>query len=190
MLKIGCMDNRAWYEHLTFFTKPLSMTVYLPADHYETLKIHNSTGDIRVPASFSFSGIDLQVSTGDIVCDASAEKIVQLKTSTGNVRLSDVRAQQFSLSVSTGNIRLKNTVAADLLDIHSSTGDVRLDNCDAGQIKVKTSTGDVTGTLQSEKIFVTKSSTGSIRVPQTVSGGKCEIITSTGDIEISISDTF
>ena len=166
------------------------MTVYLPADHYETLKIHNSTGDIRVPASFSFSGIDLQVSTGDIVCDASAESIVQLKTSTGNVRLSDVRAQQFSLSVSTGNIRLKNTVAADLLDIHSSTGDVRLDNCDAGQIKVKTSTGDVIGTLQSEKIFVTKSSTGSIRVPKTTSGGKCEIITSTGDIEISISDTF
>ena len=51
---------------------------------------------------------------------------------------------------------------------------------------VNTSTGDVNGTLLSEKIFITDTSTGRVSVPKTTSGGKCEITTSTGDINIGI----
>ena len=53
-------------------------------------------------------------------------------------------------------------------------------------IMVKTSTGNVKGTLLSDKIFVTDTSTGRVSVPKTTSGGKCEITTSTGDIEIEL----
>ena len=53
-------------------------------------------------------------------------------------------------------------------------------------IPVKTSTGDVTGNLRTEKVFVTKTSTGDVRVPNTASGGKCTITTSTGDIRITV----
>lgn len=34
--------------------------------------------------------------------------------------------------------------------------------------------------------MITETNTGSIHVPKTVTGGKCEIITSTGDIQIAI----
>ena len=51
---------------------------------------------------------------------------------------------------------------------------------------VETDTGDVTGSLLSDKVFITKSDTGSIDVPKTVTGGKCEITTDTGDIKIEI----
>ena len=63
---------------------------------------------------------------------------------------------------------------------------MRFENSDAAQISVKTSTGDVTGTLLSEKVFITETSTGTIRVPKTITGGKCEITTSTGNIKIDI----
>ena len=81
---------------------------------------------------------------------------------------------------------MKNVVATGTISIKSDTGDVRFEGSDAIEISVKTDTGDVTGTLLSEKVFITETSTGSINVPKTTSGGKCEITTSTGDINISI----
>ena len=47
-------------------------------------------------------------------------------------------------------------------------------------------TGDVSGTLLTEKVFVVRSGSGKIRVPETVSGGMCKITTSTGDVSIQI----
>ena len=42
------------------------------------------------------------------------------------------------------------------------------------------------GTLLSAKIFVHRTSTGDIKLPETTTGGKCKISTDTGDIKISI----
>ena len=51
---------------------------------------------------------------------------------------------------------------------------------------VTTSTGEVTGSLRSEKVFITRSDTGRQDVPKSVTGGRCEITTDTGDIEITV----
>jgi len=82
---------------------------------------------------------------------------------------------------------LENINIIEKLYIKRSTGDVKLDSSDAGEIYIKTDTGDVTGNLISEKIFITQTDTGSIDVPKTVNGGKCEIITDTGDVKITLS---
>ena len=58
----------------------------------------------------------------------------------------------------------------------------------AAEILIKTDTGDVKGSLLSEKVFVVQTDTGSIDVPKTVSGGRCEITTDTGDIKISLHE--
>jgi len=68
----------------------------------------------------------------------------------------------------------------------SDTGDVKFDGCDAAEIFVETDTGDVKGSLLTDKIFIVQTDTGSVDVPKTATGGKCEITTSTGDINISI----
>lgn len=81
---------------------------------------------------------------------------------------------------------MNHVIATEDLSIERSTGDVILEGIDAGEIDVKTSTGDVTGTLLSEKVFITETNTGRVKVPKTVTGGKCEIKTSTGDILIDI----
>ena len=66
-----------------------------------------------------------------------------------------------------------------------STGDIKLDKSDAAEIFIKTSTGNVTGTLLTEKVFITQTSTGNIKVPKSIKGGRCEITTSTGNIKIN-----
>ncbi len=219
-------DRRNWYDHITIFSKSLSMTVYLPSEKYELLKINNQTGNITIPDLFSFDNVDITASTGDIDCNASVKEnfrgktstgaiqldkmqagnidlsvstgnismssvickdTISAKVSTGKIILTDVTCQNFTSTGSTGNVTMKNTIASDKFNVERSTGNIHFENCDANQIDIKTSTGDVDGTLNSEKIFVTKTSTGTVHVPETISGGKCEITTSTGDIQINLS---
>ena len=90
---------------------------------------------------------------------------------------------------STGDILLNNVIAAENFSVERSTGDIRLERSDAKEIFLKTSTGDIRGSLLTDKVFVTKTNTGSINVPDSVTGGRCEITTSTGNINISISDS-
>ena len=112
--------------------------------------------------------------------------ILDLTVSTGDVHLEDLRCNTLLASGNTGDILLKNVVATESISIIRTTGDVRFDGADAAAIFVETDTGDVTGTLLTEKVFLPKSDTGDIEVPKTNAGGKCEIITSTGDIQLTI----
>lgn len=186
-LKIGFVDKRTWFDHLTMFRKSLSMTIYLPADNYEELTVECRTGDISVPSGFRFGSVNIKTSTGDIYCGASAEGTVRLATGTGDVELLNTECSELKVTVRTGDVTLKNVIAAGNMNIETSTGDVRFDNCDAAEITVSTSTGDVAGTLMSGKIFKTHTSTGSVSVPGIGSGGICDIRTSTGDINIKIA---
>ena len=152
-------------------------------------KIRLSTGDIKV-SCVSSGEMDLTTSTGKIFMESvSSEGSITIGVSTGRTILTDVSCKSLEHKSSTGDISLKDVFSSELLHIKTSTGDVVFDGCDAGEIFVKTSTGDVTGSLLSEKVFITDTSTGDINVPKTVRGGKCEITTSTGDMRIRITDT-
>ncbi len=162
-----------------------SDVVYM-ASVSNVIKIESDTGNIKVDG-ISAEVINFSTDTGNININSVTSKgKINIETDTGEVNLSDVTCTDFIAESDTGTITLKNVVATGSLSVKSNTGDVRFKDSDAAQISVKTSTGDVTGTLLSEKFFMTETSTGKIRVPKTTSGGKCEIETSTGDIRIDI----
>jgi len=152
----------------------------------DSIKIKTTTGNIRI-GKVSAHSIDLSVSTGKITAfDINCEGDVSTKVSTGNAELSDVRCTNITSTGSTGKISLKNVIATEKISIERSTGDVRFERSDAPQIVVVTDTGNVKGSLLTEKVFITETDTGKIRVPNSIEGGRCEITTDTGDIEISI----
>lgn len=150
------------------------------------MEINLSTGRIRMD-SVTAGEISLSTSTGNILLIAVTSKgNIEIETDTGSVNLTDVTCTDLTAEGDTGTISLKNVVATGKFLIENDTGDVRFDNSDALQISVKTSTGDVIGSLCTDKVFITETSTGRINVPKTTTGGTCEIKTSTGDIEITI----
>ncbi len=152
----------------------------------KNLNITTSTGDIDID-NITAEKIDLSVSTGrvnasSVVCKGD----FSVNVSTGKINFSDIKCKNIFSKGSTGNVNLKNVIASELFEITRSTGKVTLDKCDAKELNITTDTGDVKGTLLSDKIFIIRSDTGRINVPKTVSGGKCEITTDTGDILINI----
>lgn len=152
----------------------------------ELMRVKLSTGAVCVE-NVSVGELDLSVTTGSVtVSSINCEGDIKVAVSTGKTKLTDISCKGVISSGSTGDVILKNVIAAENFSIERSTGDVIFEGSDAAEIYVKTSTGDVTGTLLSEKVFITETKTGRVHVPKTVTGGKCELKTSTGDIQIDI----
>lgn len=151
-----------------------------------SIKIKTSTGAIRVENAVT-SMLDLSVTTGRVtVTDVVCQGDVKVKVSTGKAALTGVQCKNLITTGSTGSISLRNVTAKEKFSIERTTGDVKFDGCDAAELFVQTKTGNVTGSLLSEKVFITETATGNINVPKSTTGGKCEITTSTGNIKITI----
>jgi len=152
----------------------------------EMVKIQTSTGNICTE-NISAGSLNFTVSTGKAtLSDVSCDGDVTVNVSTGKVYMNGIACKSVISSGSTGDISLSNVIAAEKFSIERSTGDVKLDGADAAEIFIKTSTGDVKGNLLTDKVFVTQTGTGHVDVPKTVDGGICNIITSTGNIEIHV----
>lgn len=150
------------------------------------IKIKTSTGNICVENA-SAGALNLSVSTGGItVSNVICAGDVNVNVSTGKTNLNDIECKNLTSSGDTGDIFLNNVISTEKFSIKRSTGDVRFSDSDAHEISVETDTGDVTGTLLSEKVFITQTDTGGVDVPKTVTGDRCEITTDTGDIKITI----
>lgn len=152
------------------------------------MDIRTKTGNMEIRQSLTRE-MNLATGTGIVrVNSAAVEKSVTVDSSTGKIQLTDVTCGNLTVESNTGHILLERVTVREHLQAHNSTGHVKLDRSDAGTLFIRTSTGDITGTLRSPKIFVTKTSTGDVDVPSGGEGGRCELTTSTGDIEISIRD--
>ena len=172
------------FESIDASTSTGNVKVFSPAS--ELIKIKTSTGSIVVE-NISTGSLDLSVSTGKVtVSDVNCEGEVSLSVSTGDARLTNVSCKSLSSTGDTGDITLKNVIATEKLSIERSTGHVKFEGCDATELFIETDTGDVFGTLLSEKVFVTKTDIGRINGPDSITGGRCEITTDTGDIRITI----
>ena len=209
-----------------FWTEGPSITVCLPEGiDIQALNVQMDTGDVKIPADFSFDSMEIKLSTGDVDCRASVTDLLSARTSTGRISLSGLTAGSIRLSTSTGGILgtglqcqgdveitvstgrttlenvacanlissgstgdiiLKNVTATGAFNLRRSTGSVRFDACDAGEILVATGTGSVRGTLLTDKLFNARSNTGRVDVPGTASGGKCEVTTNTGSIQLEV----
>lgn len=172
------------FESIDIIESTGDVTNYASAS--EKIKIKTSTGDISI-ADIEVKNLDLTVSTGKITAEnINCGENIAVKVKTGKIRFENVTCNSLSSSGTTGDITLKNVIANGLFSVKRDTGDIKLYDCDAGEIFVKTSTGNVKGNLMSSKVFVVHSDTGRINVPKTIEGGKCEITTDTGDIDIKV----
>lgn len=152
----------------------------------ESIKINTSTGKICVE-NVSADTIDLSVSTGHVtVSNVTCGSDVKIHVSTGKTNMTGLRCKNVISDGSTGDISLSNVIATETLSIERGTGDVKFEACDANEIFVETDTGDVTGSLLADKVFIIQTDTGSVDVPRTGYGGRCQITTDTGDVRMRI----
>ena len=156
------------------------------SDVRDTVKATVSTGDISLSGVTGTPNIKLTATTGDATFKNVSAASLSATASTGDAKFTSVNVTgELYSKRSTGKTLLTDTTAGKF-DLKASTGDVSFRGSDAEEIFVEVTTGDVEGTLLSDKVYITKTNTGKIDVPKTITGGRCEITTTTGDIKISV----
>lgn len=172
-------DHREWYEHIGFFFRSPKVTVYLP-DNYYKLDLQGATGDVNISNELTFSKITVEISTGDIQCDAQVNSDIKLVTDTGDITCQNSTSNSVNLKTSTGRIWAVN-LECDELNVLTSTGDIRVKGCSTSTMTAKASTGDVNILDTKHLNLNVKVSTGDVHFENCV-GDFLYIDTSTGDV--------
>ncbi len=252
----------SWYDYISVGSSASSITVYLPKTEYASFSLGISTGDVALPAGFTFGEVTLEGSTGDYDIAAAVAGMLSIKISTGDVTVHDSSVGALGIRTSTGDIELSSvgcsgavtltqstgrltvsdltaasfsseantgdgvmtglTVSGDLrferstgdlvltdckalsltsesssgdvtargllvgaaISITTDTGEVELDASDAAEVYITTDTGDVEASFLSPKIFFYDTDTGDVEIKKSTTGGKCEVVTDSGDISL------
>ena len=182
-LTIDRKSNKKFQLQVGINVASPKITVRLNKESYEKLFIKTDTGDVQF-GDIAFGDVDLSSDTGSFNMLNVEAANTNIKTDTGDIDLKEFSSENVTIATDTGDLRLDALTVEGTIKIDTDTGDVKFNGCDAAEIYVKTDTGDVEGSFLSDKVFTTKTDTGDVRVPNTTSGGKCEIITTTGDINI------
>ena len=225
-LTVERVDHRRWYEHIFgFYWGSMEITIYLPESAYASLSVTSVSGNVEIPADFSFAEAKVQSTSGDVRFLASVENGLSVKTVSGDLSVRNTTPRNLHAQATSGDVSITSvhvegelavkTVSGDLalsqitcgsvdaettsgdvdassllasgnLRIKTVSGDVDLRSCDAENLWIKTTSGDVSGKLLTEKFFVTDTTSGRVRVPQSQSGGKCEVTTTSGDISFTV----
>ena len=147
--------------------------------------IEHSSGDIVLKHCHA-TQMSLTLFSGDIEMEDVSGEILAT-TSSGDIEIEDAALTALTLEVSSGDVELKRTVVQTELRIETSTGDIEMERSDAERMILVTGSGDVELRLLSGKIYVVKTSSGSVSHPEHVqNSGYCNVTTSSGDVEITV----
>ncbi len=150
------------------------------------MKLKTDTGSIKLSGGTVAENVDVDTGTGFVSLENIACGDLRAKADTGRVSLDGVTCGDLHAETDTGDIALENVVGTGKFELVSDIGDIGLNDCDASELYIETDTGDVAGELLTDKIFFAESDTGRVSVPKSVTGGRCEIKTDTGSIDMRV----
>ena len=153
----------------------------------DAMIIKGTTGDVKLN-NLNPNYLEIETSTGKVeVNNSKVDTTLKIKTTTGKCSLENIECNDLVIEATTGKTYLNNVNASESINITKGTGDVIFTNIDSPNIKIKATTGDIKGSVKTAKSFYAHTTTGKVSVPKTT-GSVCEIETTTGDIEITISE--
>lgn len=205
VLSVQRHDERKWFQYIGISFGTPDVEVYLPEKEYRQFSARSTAGSIQVEDGFTFESASLEstsgrvrmfsevkkelkaeTTSGSITIENTSPETLAAKSSSGRIVLSHIRSGEITTRSTAGKIELTDVIAEKNLYAKSISGGVALDGCDGGTIRMETTSGSVKGMLLSDKIFITDSTSGSVKVPCSSVGGECEITTTSGSIAIEI----
>ena len=150
------------------------------------VEVNGSSGGIGV-SKVECVNLSVENSSGVMhLSEIVATGDVNVEGSSGGLHIDDVECANLIGSNSSGKINCADVIATGDINLKNSSGGIALEACDATNLKLEATSGSIKGTLLTEKIFQANATSGSVKVPETTSGGVCEVTTTSGSIQMSI----
>lgn len=149
-------------------------------------KLNTKSGNIKLDKA-NIGTLDAVIEKGHLtVNDITVSGDFNTNLDNGVMQLSNVTCKNLNSNTEKGPVSLRNVIATDNLSINVSNGGILFDGCDSSEIYAQIKRGDVSGSLLSDKIFITNVKRGKANLPKTVEGGRCMISVGVGKVEINI----
>ncbi len=154
----------------------------------EYLDARSTSGDVSIHSVETQGDLSVQTVSGEIELENANAQDASVSSTSGSIALTRVRtAAQMNIHAVSGDVKLTDTVAAGPMDVETVSGDITLEHSDAQILWIKSTSGDVSGSLLTDKWFLTHTTSGDVRLPNSSSqAGTCEITTTSGDIHVQI----
>ena len=154
----------------------------------EALLLKAVSGDIQV-GGINPQALTVESTSGKVIVDSvDVSTAFSCNTISGRQEISHLTCESATANSTSGSVIASDLIASESIRMEAVSGSLKLTRCDADTLWLKTVSGSVTGTLCTEKVFVTHTTSGSIHVPDTVAGGTCEVNTVSGRISLDVLD--
>ncbi|MBQ4100357.1 MAG: DUF4097 family beta strand repeat protein [Oscillospiraceae bacterium] len=193
------------YENLYALTLSGSINI-LSNFSFKNAEVYNTSGntgffantsdDVTITAvsgtvnasSFECNNLTIETVSGEMnVQNINAKNNIGANAVSGDISLNNIECKNIKTSAVSGDVEFKNVIANGDIYIDTVSGDIDLANSDGTYLNIATTSGDVKGTLLSDKVFFTDTTSGEIDVPRTTADEKCEIETVSGDVYFYIA---
>ena len=153
VLHIRRADSRTVFSFFKFYRALRSepVRVYLPQDAYKSLEVKVTSGDIAVPAGYTFDTASLHSASGDIACCAECGALSG-QAASGDITLKDTSCGTLALGTASGAVTLLNIKNESGGSIETASGKVSLENAECAALHINTASGgvDLTHTVSAD----------------------------------------
>ena len=181
-LTINYVDDRSLTEKITFTSSNYHIDIYLGDNEYNTLDIHNTSGDISSPTGLSFKTVNIHSTTADISFKSDCSEKMTIKGSTGDITLDGINTKELSIDSTTGDIELSNINVSGNITVELTTGKSSYKHIRCANFSHTSSTGKSTldDLIASNELYIHKTS-GDVTF-KNCDAAKITIELTTGDV--------
>lgn len=185
-LTIDRTDNRKWYERIGVYWGEMKLVIYLPESAYETLSVKTASGDIDVPAGFSFADAEVKSASGDIRFCASVAGDLSAEAISGDVYVSDMQPKNLRVQSTSGDVKAERMKVDAEFFVKTVSGEIGLFDVSCGIFTAESTSGNVktTGLLVAETLRI-QTVSGDVRL-QSSDADRLWISTVSGDVNGSL----
>ena len=183
-LSIRLVDTRRWYNYIHLFSFDTDeITVFLPRGEYGALTVNVSTGDVEVPAEYSFKSVKIKGSTAHATCRAEVREDLNIELTTGAVKVENTKVGAMWLTTSTGRIQVFSVVCEGDASLNVTTGDTDMRDVTCRSLTSRGTTGEMEleRVIATEKFSIARD-TGDVEFDR-CDAAEIYVETSTGDVE-------
>ena len=189
VLHICRADSRTVFSFFKFYRAQRSepVRVYLPQGAYKSLEVKVTSGDIAVPAGYTFDTASLHGASGDIACCAEFGSL-SAETASGDIALKNAKCNAAELCAASGDATLENVKLGKNSCIETASGKVQMTNLEAAELNVETASGKVSLENADCAALHINTASGGVELTHTVSADVMKIGTASGSIRLENCD--
>ena len=165
-----------------FPLRPDELLIELPQAQYGRLEIATASGEIEIPADFTFEKAKLDATSGSLSLMASVSGAAELHTSSGAIRIKNTQLGSLEAEAASGTITLENLTVKGNAELEATSGSIIMDGLTAQKLDAETTSGTIKAinVLLNEDMDL-ETASGSIRL-SSCDAPRIELESSSGSI--------